>query len=241
MHWSQTAVHVRTKGGCAAARKQQTACSLLACVGMHNGRLRIGAFVAVAAAHAALFMVLAKVRLTLVPTVEPETSMLLFMLPSKEIVPAPGPANASPHRGARRARLPEPQAKPGEPPPEDAKSSAPVMIDWAKEAQLAATRKIDADEAAARRAATFSTHKKVPASLAPPPPAPPQFHWSYANTHRLESLPDGGFILNLSDRCAIVFAIMLIPVCKIGVIEPRGDLLLHMDDPPQFGAPPDVP
>jgi hypothetical protein len=208
---------------------------------MHSGRLRIGAFVAVAAAHAALFVVLVKVRLTLAPTVEPETSMILFMLPSKEIAPSAPPPNASPHPAARHARLPEPKAKPSEPSPEDAKSSAPVMIDWAKEAQLAATRQIDADEAAARRAATFSTHKKVPASLAAPPPAPPQFHWSYASTHRLESLPDGGFILNLSDRCAIVFAIMLIPVCKVGVIEPRGDLLQHMDDLPQFGAPPDVP
>jgi hypothetical protein len=204
---------------------------------MHNGRRRIGTFVAVAAAHAALFIVLAKLRLTFVPTAEPETSMILFMLPSKEIAQSAAPANA-PHSAPRRARMPEPQAAR----PEDEHSSAPVMIDWAKEAERAAARQVDADEAAARRAAALFTHKKPPASLAPPPPAPPQFGWSYANTHRFEALPEGGFILNLSDRCAIVFSIMLIPVCKVGVIEPRGDLLQHMDDPPLLGAPPpDVP
>jgi hypothetical protein len=42
--------------------------------------------------------------------------------------------------------------------------------------------------------------------------------------------------------CAIVFAVMLIPVCKLGTLEPRGDLLQHMDDPPQLGASPlDLP
>jgi hypothetical protein len=111
------------------------------------------------------------------------------------------------------------------------------MIDWAKEAERAAARQIDADEAAARRAAAFSTHKRTPDSLAPLPPAQPQFGWSHANTHRIESFPGGGFILNLSDRCAIVFTIMVIPVCKIGTIEARGDLLQHMDDPPFLGAP----
>jgi hypothetical protein len=116
------------------------------------------------------------------------------------------------------------------------------MIDWAQEAQRAAARQIDADEAAARRAAAFSTRKKTPDRLAPLAPAKPQFGWSHANTHRIESLPGGGFILNLSDRCAIVFAVMLIPVCKLGTTEPRGDLLRHMDDPPQLGASPtDVP
>jgi hypothetical protein len=29
--------------------------------------------------------------------------------------------------------------------------------------------------------------------------------------------------------------IMLMPVCKIGKIEARGDLFLHMDDPPLLG------
>jgi hypothetical protein len=209
---------------------------------MLNGRLRVGTLVAVAAAHAALFILLAKARLISAPSAEPEASMILFMLPSNETARPAAPANAPPQSPTRRARLPEPQTKPSETPAEDAHSSAPVMIDWDKEAERAAARQVDADEAAARRPSILFTHKKAPASLAPPAPAPPQFGWSHARTHRFESLPEGGFILNLSDRCALIFSIMLIPVCKIGVVAPRGDLLQHMDDPPLLGTPPpDVP
>lgn len=205
---------------------------------MHNARLRLGTFVAVAVAHAALFLVLAKTRLTSAPAAQPETSMILFMLPMNEAA-APAPPD-----GAERTPLPRPvraqpppKLTPAETTPEGPQSTAPVMIDWAKEAQEAAARQIDADEAKARRATALSTHKRVPDYLAPPPAAQPQFGWSHANTHRIESFPGGGFILNLSDRCAIVFTIMVIPVCKVGVIEPRGDLFQHMDDPPLLGPP----
>jgi cytoskeletal protein RodZ len=204
---------------------------------MHNARPRLATFVAVAVAHAALFIWLAKVRPTSAPTAEPETRILLFMLPSSEIARPSPPRSAARQAVTRQARPPDAQSNPGATPTEHAQSSAPVMIDWAQEAQRAASRQIDADEAAARRAAAFSTHNKTPDSLAPPAPAQPQFGWSHANTHRIESLPGGGFILNLSDRCAIVFAVMLIPVCKVGTTEPRGDLLQHMDDPPQLGSP----
>lgn len=43
-------------------------------------------------------------------------------------------------------------------------------------------------------------------------------------------------IINLTDRCALVISIMLIPVCKMGEIKARGDLLEHMDDPKPLGA-----
>jgi len=200
---------------------------------MHNARLRVGAFFAVAAAHAALFMVLARVRLISLPTAEPETSMILFMLPNEVVRSAP--PDGTPRRAVPRRLRQQQPVRPVQTPAERAQSSAPVMIDWAKEAERAAVRQIDADEAAARRAAAFSAHKPTPDSLAPPPTAQPQFGWSHANTHRIESFPGGGFILNLSDRCAIVFTIMVIPVCKVGTSEARGDLLQHMDDPPRLG------
>jgi hypothetical protein len=209
---------------------------------MDNAPLRLATLVVVAVAHAALLIWLAKVRPTSAPTAEPETSILLFMLPSSEVARSAPPGSASRQAVTRHARPSHPQANAGATSNQHAQSSAPVMIDWAQEARRAAVRQIDADEAAARRAAAFSTHKRTPDSLAPPATAQPQFGWSHANTHRIESLPGGGLILNLSDRCAIVFAVLLIPVCKLGTTEPRGDLLQHMDDPPQLGAPPtDVP
>jgi hypothetical protein len=210
---------------------------------MASTRLRIGAFVAVAAGHAALFIVLATMHLTVTPTTDLETSMILFTLPSKDATPqqAPLPTRPERARSMQHARPPEAAVHPRDQAPERTQSSAPVAIDWAKEAERAAARQIDEDEVAARRAAALSAHTKAPSSLAPLPPPPPQFGWSHAATHRLESFP-GGMILNLTDRCAIVFSIMLIPVCKVGDMEPRGDLLEHMDDPPPLGAPPtDLP
>jgi hypothetical protein len=88
------------------------------------------------------------------------------------------------------------------------------------------------DEEAARKASAFSAPKGA-RGLATVVPA---FHWSYASTHRVEALPGGGMIINLTDRCALVISIMLIPVCKMGEIKARGNLLEHMDDPKPLGA-----
>jgi hypothetical protein len=210
---------------------------------MASTRLRLGVFAAVAAGHAALFIVLATMHLTVTPLAEEVTSMILFALPSNEVTPQPAPPPTNPQRPRtpQHARLPEAVVHPREEAPQDTESSAPVAIDWAKEAERAVARRIDADEAAARRAAALTAHDKAPSSLAPRPPPGPQFGWSHAATHRLESFP-GGLILNLTDRCAIVFSIMLIPVCKVGDMEPRGDLFEHMGDPlppgpPTFDAP----
>jgi hypothetical protein len=208
---------------------------------MANARLRLGVFAAVAAGHAALFMVLATMHLTATPTAELETSMILFALPANEAPPQPAPAHREISRATQPTRPPAASAQPREKAPERTESQAPVAIDWAQEAERAAARQVDEDEAAARKAAALFAHKKPPSSLVLPPPPPPQFGWSHAATHRLESFP-GGVILNLTDRCAIVFSIMLIPVCKMGVMEPRGDLFEHMNDPAQLGAlPTDAP
>lgn len=205
---------------------------------MASTRLRLGVFAAVAAGHAALFIVLATMHLTVTPLTEEVASMILFALPSNEVTPQPVPPRANLDRPStpQHARVPEALLRPREEAPTRTESSAPVAIDWAKEAERAAARRIDEDEAAARKAAALTAHEKTPRSLAPLPPAGPQFGWSHAATHRLESF-SGGLILNLTDRCAIVFAIMLIPVWKVGDMEPRGDLFDHMNDPPPLGPP----
>jgi len=112
-------------------------------------------------------------------------------------------------------------------------SSAPIAIDWAREAELAATRRLRADEEAARRATAFSARKGP--SLAVAKPLPPKFGWSHAQTQRVESVPGVGTLINLNDRCAILITFMLIPICKLGKIDARGDLFEHMDDPAPLG------
>jgi hypothetical protein len=202
---------------------------------MPMAKLRPGAIIAVLTGHAALFVALTATRVTLTPTTESETSTFLFMVPSGEIARAPPRATAPQPLPAPRVR---PRAPRGErpAPAEQEGNTAPIAVDWAAEAAHAAARQIDANEEAARKAAAFSAHTRTPGSLRPPAPAKPQFGWSHASTHRVEELQEGGFIVNLSDRCAIVFAIMLIPACKLGRLEPRGDLLQHMNDSQVMGA-----
>lgn len=68
------------------------------------------------------------------------------------------------------------------------------------------------------------------------PAAPPAFGWDYARTHRLEELPEGGTLINLTDRCALVVYVLLIPVCKIGRMPANGLLFEHIHD--RRSAPP---
>ena len=63
-----------------------------------------------------------------------------------------------------------------------------------------------------------------------PVPAAPEFGWDYASTHRLEALPQGGMLLNLNDRCAIVIYGFIFPFCRIGRIPVNGHLFDHMHD-----------
>src|ERR1700722_11361009 len=104
----------------------------------------------------------------------------------------------------------------------DQENTAPVTIDWAQEAQRAA-----ADQAAQQIAAEAEARHRA----GPAPPARQPFRWDYAHTHRVESLPGGGLMVNLSDRCSIVFRFpMLLGACKIGRIESRSDLFAQMHD-----------
>ena len=42
-------------------------------------------------------------------------------------------------------------------------------------------------------------------------------------------------MFNINDRCAVAVIILIMPVCKLGKIEARGDLFQHMKDPPVMG------
>lgn len=65
------------------------------------------------------------------------------------------------------------------------------------------------------------------------PVAAPEFGWDYARTHRVEALPEGGMLLNLSDRCALViYGFLIIPGCRIGRIPANGHLFERMRDGP---------
>jgi len=111
---------------------------------------------------------------------------------------------------------------------------APASIDWSTESRLAASRQIDSLEEARRRARGF---KPLEANRPPTdtPASHPKFGWSHARIHRIESIPEGGTLVWINDRCALVVTAGLMPVCKIGKIEARGDLFEHLDDAPELG------
>lgn len=103
-----------------------------------------------------------------------------------------------------------------------AEASAHPPVDW----QQAAQRE-------ARELASRSHTRKMQFGFPQMPesaPPRPQFGWDYAHTHRVEPLPGGGTIINLTNRCALVVYAIPIPVCKIGHIPVNDHLFDDMRD-----------
>jgi hypothetical protein len=122
----------------------------------------------------------------------------------------------------RRASKPQIPSPPQPPVSAEPGATAPTAIDWAKEAE-----RVAADRGASDRSAGEGTRP----ATEPPPAGHQAFGWDYAHTHRVESLPDGGLLVNLSNRCSLVVKFpMLLAGCKIGTIESRSDLFAHMRD-----------
>jgi hypothetical protein len=119
--------------------------------------------------------------------------------------------------------------------PERARSSAPALIDWAKEAEAAAADGTVRDADAWRRSAALSRWKS---HVMPSPVVPqgPQFGWDRSHTQRFETTPQG-LVVMLNDRCGIIVNPLAVAGgCALGHIPVRADLFDHMRDPPAPGA-----
>jgi hypothetical protein len=106
----------------------------------------------------------------------------------------------------------------------------PPNIDWDKEAELAAKN-------AVANADKQNTNRNLSA-LSPAQlewvrqnhleAAPPGIPWKY---RRIE-VAEGGFpIIHINDHCVAIPLLVMMVFCKIGHIEPKGDLFDHMQDP----------
>ena len=139
---------------------------------------------------------------------------------------APGqrPHPAPPRRLIRkREASPTPAARPITLPPAAVPRPAPgATIDW----QQALQREVRARDSAPSPGKLEFGFPRRPA----PTPAAPRFGWDYAATHRVQQLPEGGLLINLNDRCAVVLYVLPIPVCKIGHIPVDGGLFDHLHD-----------
>jgi hypothetical protein len=208
---------------------------------------RIATFVVVVALHVALYLVFSLRPRTMVETGEHREAPVLYLMPEVPNMlepPLPPVSARAPSSARSKSALPkhpseplapepsatEPQsgAVPGLPPNE-----APAAIDWSRESELAATREVNSLVDAERRASALSSRYKT---LPGPRARNPEFGWDYVSTRRVTMLPEGGMIININDRCAVVVFIVPFIGCQIGKIEHRGDLFKHMPDPPRMGG-----
>ncbi len=202
-------------------------------------RARLAVFIAILGVHVLGVLFFPNLRRPFLQTPGDEFSTTIaFLEPIQpqqfaeaEKLHAPSPTKRETAReGVQGAALPK------TPEPTEPENTAPIAIDWAKEAERAAARRIEADEEADRRASALSPRRGPSVGAPEAPAATAQFGWDHAHIHRVEPIPDGGVVVNLNDQCAIIVKFpFLLPGCKIGKAQSRGDLFTHMNDPPNLG------
>jgi hypothetical protein len=163
------------------------------------------------------------------------THVFFLSEPTEEVVQPATPSRASATREVAPLQTAPLTAPPDMPASEE--PATPPRLDWAREAEISASRQLVQEDEARRLAAPFSHDFTEPTPAHRQPP----FRWSRAHTQRIEQLPSGGTLVRLNDRCVLVFAVMVLPICQIGKIPVHGDLFEHMDDAPVLGEPPSPP
>ena len=187
-----------------------------------GGRQRPLLFALAVLIHAGLFQLLVSERHAVPETPERRTVLVLLRGTDK----SPEKTRRVPDRVAPIATQGVPASKAPQliAPPEREESRARPSIDWSREAEETAREH-------ALRAEAQRDHKDDSSPVKPKP----EFGWSHSQIHRIEPLEEGGFLVWLNDRCAIVISVMAMPVCKFGKKPARGDLFEHMDDAPAPG------
>ncbi|HEY4212177.1 MAG TPA: hypothetical protein VGM84_11895 [Steroidobacteraceae bacterium] len=196
---------------------------------------RVIALIAILLAHVLILRLLRLVEVRPGGSAESEPAMVLLLLPALRTAPARPPTVQLDDLKSTRPAVEPPEASvpaPVEVAPESSPEAVepPAPIDWANEAAIVARRRLEDAAKAAEQAAALSNWRShvMPGPLKPGP----QFRWDYANTHRVESIPRGGIVINITDRCAIVFTgLFVLGGCRIGHQEVHGDLFEHMRDP----------
>ncbi len=199
---------------------------------MHSTRPgpRILLFVFVALAHIAAYWLVKLDRLATVVWNAPVTAELV-LLPLLDAAPVPEPETRQRSRRIKPVRTPvgsSASTKRATSPPQLDSATAAPHFDWIAEAQRAALEAADAESKPKPR--SFDRRRAPDDRIKPRP----EFAWSHARTHRVETSPNGVTAININDRCTIVLAFP-IPLCNFGKKKGRGDLFDHMHDPAQLG------
>lgn len=158
--------------------------------------------------------------------------LLLFLLPHEirapDAVMYPRRADKPPSASSRARAAGPPAAadhslpvSPREPPP---------RIDWDKEAELATQNAISTADKnnSYRNLSALSPEQLSWVRQNHLEPAAPGIPWKY---RRVEIAEGGLPIIHINDHCVAIPFLMMMVFCRIGHIEPKGDLLEHMRDP----------
>jgi hypothetical protein len=175
---------------------------------------------------------------TYLPT-QPPLEVTFFSLARK------AHAKPSPKRGLRSGMRPTDGLRKNRPLPSrmivegttlpEARKNVPhVQIDWAREADREVQVMASRLEKKSRRG-PFGPRR--PAEPVPSVPRHEWDGWDYAATHRIVRLPQGGTVINLNDRCAIVIIVIPMIGCQLGRIDANNsdmfkDLRTYRDDEP---------
>jgi hypothetical protein len=152
-------------------------------------------------------------------------------LPSPKAATAPQPTE-SPSSSEPAAKVRGTQQTPAPAQSETAPPESPAAptIDWQHEAEIAATDSIAAAEQDNRRRnlSALSPAQRAWVNENHMEAAPPGIHWTHP---RVQVMSDGLPIIWINDHCVSVPVMMFMVFCRIGHIEPRGDLFDHMREP----------
>jgi hypothetical protein len=172
--------------------------------------------------HVGLFQLLVSERRALPETPE-RRAVLVFLRDTDE---SRAPREVAPFAPERLPETSPPELTAPQliAPPEREEAPAPPSVDWQREAEETARDH-------ALRAEAQRQHKNEHA----PPKSKPEFGWSHSRVQRIEPMEEGGFLVWINDRCAIVISVLAMPICKIGKKPARDDLFEHMDEAPAMG------
>lgn len=208
--------------------------------------MRVAAIVVVLIIHVGFFILFAAERRYLRHDGQEEASSVGFLLPPDEVLTITEAAPQSPiaARAAHRTNPKRPAAAAAgsagptvRPELPSNALSAPAAPDWRSEMQIVANNEVEAEERKRHQPSRLAAHDFSGVRAGSTDYSKPQFPWDHAATHRVEELPNGGLVINVNDRCSIVWVIFPFPLCKIGKIPARGDLFQLMQDGPALGKP----
>jgi hypothetical protein len=207
--------------------------------------MRAALLLLVLAVHLAVFFLFAALRSPVSRTKDTGLPSIAFWVPLFEPKSAPETQPTGPvprvdgtmrmPRVPSAARTPQrvaPNPVAPEPTPESTAITPPAVPDWRHELEIAANNQLASAERRRREPSVLAPHDFSAVKPGSTDHSRAEFGWDHAATHRVEELPAGGWLINISDHCAIAIVLMIMPVCKIGTIPARGDLFEHMKDPP---------